>query len=71
MNCSYSINDFVFESNGNYRKTYPGQKEVLEELKKHGHPKYMVMPNNKIRSTDEARLELYNHYVYAHSLEQL
>jgi hypothetical protein len=45
-----------------------GQKEIIEELKRHHHPSSRKMPNGSSRNTDEARHELIQHYIYAHNL---
>jgi hypothetical protein len=45
-----------------------GQLKLNDELSKHGHPKSRKMPNNKLRTTEQALLELLEHYKYFHKL---
>ena len=45
------------------------QPDLLKELFAHSHPKSKRMPDGKFRTTPEGRLELSEHYKYAHAYE--
>ena len=48
--------------------THPiSQPDLLKELYLHSHPKSKKMPNGNFRTTQEGRIELSEHYKYAHS----
>lgn len=51
--------------NGN--KNLIGQLEINEELSRHSHPKSRKI-NQKLRTTDQARVELIDHYKYSHKI---
>lgn len=44
-----------------------GQKKLIDELMKHNHPSSRKI-NNEFRDTEQSKLELLEHYKYAHNL---
>lgn len=61
--CSLTIQDL---SNSRFPS---GQKLVQDELSLHGHPKYRIMSTKLARNTNESRLELIEHYKFAHKMK--
>ena len=61
--CNYTLRDIM-----NPHQPI-SQPDLLKELFAHSHPKSKKMPNGKFRTTPEGRVELSEHYKYAHSNE--
>lgn len=62
QNCAYDITDLKNKA------IRPTQKKIRDELIKHGHPSYRIMPNKNSANTEDQCKELIDHYKYSHKI---